>query len=154
MKKILSISLLASALALSACGGGGSGDEPGFADAYVGSWKGCIYIVGDYYTNRTRVFAKGGPDSMNFAVRDENRYSDASCNNLTTTENFAGSLSHVVKLTNTLNFQGRAGHEGTVTHANGTTEIFYISVLGNELRVGGGLANGVFSGWASPYFKQ
>jgi hypothetical protein len=153
MKKLLSLSLIASALVLSACGGGGS-DEAGFVDAYIGTWKGCVYSVGDFYTTRTRVFAKGSANSMNMAVRSDNRYTDNKCTNLTTTETISGSPNNVVQLNKVLSFSGRTGHEGTVTFTNGVVDPFYITLSGNELRLGGGLANGVFSGWADPYTKQ
>lgn len=152
MKKLLSLSLITSVLVLSACGGGG--DESGFVDPYIGNWKGCINLTAGYHTLRTRVFSKGGANNMNVAIRDDNRYSDSSCTALTATEVIASSPNNAIQLKNVLNFQGRSGHEGTITYANGATEIFYITTSGSELRVGGGLTNGAFSGWTAPYTKQ
>ena len=153
MKKLLSLSLLASALVLSACGGGTS-DEAGFVDAYLGAWKGCISLTAGYQTNRIRVFSKGGANNMNVVIRDENRYSDQDCKVLTTTETVPYSANNTIQLSKVLNFQGRTGHEGTITYGPGTPEIFYVTVSGNELRVGGGLTNGAFLGWTDPYTKQ
>jgi hypothetical protein len=153
MKKLLSLSFAASALVLSACGGGGS-DEAGFVDAYIGTWKGCVYSVGDYYTSRTRIFAKGGANNMNMAVRSDNRYSDNKCTNITVTETTSSSPNNAVQLNKVLNFSGRAGHEGLVTYTNGVVETFYITRTGNEMRIGGGVTNGVPTGWADPYTKQ
>jgi hypothetical protein len=149
MKKLLSLSLVASALVLSACGDGGSSD---MVDAYIGAWKGCISSTDGYYTNRTRTFRKVDATHMLLDIQSSNRYSDNVCTVQTVSE-LVTLNNYPVELGKAINFLGRNGHDGVLTFSNGK-ETFYVTVDGNALRVGANVTAGVPTAWSFPYTKQ
>jgi hypothetical protein len=153
MKKLLSLSVLASSLVLSACGGGGESSD--IVDAYIGSWKGCISALENgtsYYSNRTRAFRKVDATHMLMDVQSSNRYSDNQCSVLTTTE-LVTTTGNPIQLGKAINFLGRNGYDGVRTLTNGV-ETFYITVDGNSLRIGANVTAGVPTAWSLPYAKQ
>lgn len=153
MKKLLSLSVLASALVLSACGGGDSTD---MVDTYIGSWKGCISASNNggpsYFTNRTRTFHKVDATHMLMDIQSSNQYSDNACAVQTVTE-LVTNNNYPVELGKAINFQGRNGHDGVLTFSNGK-ETFYITLDGNALRIGASVTAGVPTAWGFPYTKQ
>ena len=153
MKKLLSLSLVASALVLSACGGGDSED---MVDTYIGTWKGCISALNNdrssYFTNRTRTFHKVDATHMKMDIQSSNRYSDNKCAVQTVAE-LQTTNGYPVQLGKAINFQGRAGHDGVLTFSGGV-ETFYITVGADGLRIGSNVTAGVPTGWGLPYAKQ
>ena len=159
MKKLLSLSVLASALVLSACGGGGSEDA---ADKYVGTWLSkCHSYVGNdsktYFRRTTRVISKSSATEINSTHVQKNAYSEATCNTIDISNTWTYN-SGKFNLGKSVTFLGAISDEVVYTDlVTNATNPGFMTVSGGQLYISTYVAtDGLPTSWGnrSPYTKQ
>ena len=159
MKKLLSLSLLASALVLSACGGGGSEDA---ADKYVGTWlsKCHSYVASNgntYFRKVTRVLTKKSATELIGTFVQKGTYAETVCTTIVDSNTYTSDDTKYT-IGKSTTFLGATSDE--ITALNIVTNASfpgYMTVSGNQWFVVTYTAGAATpNGWGdrSPYTKQ
>jgi protein involved in sex pheromone biosynthesis len=159
MKKLLSLSLVASALVLSACGSGSSEDA---ADKYVGTWlsKCHSYVASSgntYFRRTTRTLTKLSATVLNTTHFQKGTYSDTACSTLINSDTYTYN-SGKYTIGKSVTFVGASAEEMTHTDlvTNEVVPGFMTTSAGQWLIRTYLPTDGLPTSWSStsPYTKQ